>query len=49
MYEFETQTRFFTDFMQSQMSRRHNQIIAPHNVIMPEHAVYHFTGRELWK
>lgn len=35
--------------MQSQMSRRHNQIIAPHHVIMPEHAVYHFTGRELYK
>ena len=47
-YSFDTEVRFFTDFMQSQMSQKMNQLFVPGQNIAENDFLFYNKGKELW-
>lgn len=47
-YDFENDVTYFTDFMQSQMSTKYNQLTIPHSNINQEGFRFFNKGREMW-
>lgn len=47
-YDFGNEVRYFTDFMQSQMFQKYNQLIVPHNNMSQDSFQFFNKGRELW-
>lgn len=47
-YDFDNEVTCFTDFMQSQMNQKFNQLIVPHSNISPDNFQFFNKGRELW-
>mmetsp|Transcript_14952 Transcript_14952/g.25453 ORF Transcript_14952/g.25453 Transcript_14952/m.25453 type:complete len:504 (-) Transcript_14952:21-1532(-) len=48
-YAFEEEVHHFSDFLQAQMSRKLNQVFAPHSIIAPENFLFFNQGRDLFQ
>jgi len=48
-YQFDKEVRFFTDFMQSQMTVKHNQLFTPTNAVMQPDFLFFSQGNQIYR